>query len=150
MKNDYDDMDKSDTSSMNQYKLKYKKEDSIGFRYSKYQESFITNDKRTILQPEKQNWCNKFTKQTRLMIWKNYLVALRNYKLSLFQIITPIFICLLLVVLQVIMNVYNSLYINKNPGVIPINKIDKCVNPSDCITIGYALIVTSINIEYKK
>jgi hypothetical protein len=147
MKNGFDDIDKSDTSSSNQYKLKYKKEDSIGFRYSKYKESFITNEKKTFLQPDQQSWCTKFKKQTALMTWKNYLVASRNPKLALFQIITPIFICVLLVVLQQIMNIYNSIYVIDNPDNYNLSTLDKCLNPSDCVTIGYAIIVRLFNLE---
>jgi hypothetical protein len=147
MKKDYEEIEKSDTSSNNQYKLKYTKEDSIGFRYSKYQESFITQEKRSFLKHEKQSWFSKFIKQTRLMTWKNYLVSSRNYKLTLFQIFTPIFICLLLVLLQIVLNIYNTLYVNKNPNIIPISNIRKCSIPSDCVTIGYALIVHIINLE---
>ena len=78
--------------------------------------------------------------QTKLMIWKNYLVFKRTPKQIWFQIFTPLFICLLLFCLQGILNHYNSSFIIKNPDVHELKAIPKCIGPVNCVTIGYGII----------
>jgi hypothetical protein len=75
------------------------------------------------------------------MIWKNYLVFSRNLKLTLFQLFTPIFICLLLVLIQFLVDNWNKDFVDKNPSPIPLDNIKKCEYPQDCTTIGYGIIV---------
>ena len=44
-------------------------------------------------------------KQFKLLIWKNWLIFRRNPRSSMFQIITPIFICLYMLLLQNVLNI---------------------------------------------
>jgi hypothetical protein len=134
-------------TSSHQYRLKFNEETS-GFRYSKFNDSLLTEAGKPINKPE-SGCCpeNKFWKQTKLMTWKNYIVFKRNYKQVLSQIVVPISICFLLIILQKIVDVYNGYFINKNPEAKVLQKLAKCVAPGDCVTIGYGLIVLTINLE---
>jgi hypothetical protein len=79
--------------------------------------------------------------QIRLMTWKNIIVFRRNLKQTLFTILTPIVICLMLVFLQQLVIAYKSDYVSLNPENIELNSLTKCVNPHDCITVGIGIIV---------
>jgi hypothetical protein len=136
----------------NIFQLKYSNhgdESGVGFKYSKYRDSNATENeintnKKFKIQNNKKNteYCGRILcKQTRLMIWKNYLVFSRNIKPTIFQIFTPIFICIILVFLQVLVNNFNSSFINKEPIQIHLENLHRCEYPSDCATIGYGIIV---------
>ena len=133
-------------SSKHNYKLKYKNEDSVGFRESRYKDSLLTSTIGSSNINQK-SYFSRFFKQSKLMIWKNYLVSTRNYKPTLFQLITPIAICILLICLQYTLDVYNSHFINKDPEIIELKNVSKCLYPDDCTTIGYGIIVRYFNIE---
>jgi hypothetical protein len=136
--------EKADISSSHQYRLKMQ-DDTSGFRASKYKDSLLSNDYREEVAVEEGGLCpnNKFWKQTRLMTWKNYLVFKRNYKQVLFQLLVPVSICILLIFLQKVVDLYNSYFIEKNPLTRQLNNIGRCQIPEDCVTIGYGLIVYS-------
>ena len=85
----------------------------------------------------------KFFLQVGLLMKKNYLLFKRNLKITLFQIITPIFFTVLLVYLQWIAKSMSS-FENKNPGVENVPLIPKCFG-EDCITIGYGIIGEEAN-----
>jgi hypothetical protein len=144
----------TDTSHIFQLKYNNLEGDSgIGFKYSRYRDSNATDTeigsktKRSIkksLNNKKINsvFCNgKFCKQTKLMTWKNYLVFSRNIKPTVFQIFTPVFICAILVVLQILVSNFNTSFININPIPKHLDKMRKCIYPSDCSAIGYGIIV---------
>jgi hypothetical protein len=115
----------------------------IGFRYSKYKDSdnsksdFPTDSE----SPSNKNTSGGFLKQTRLMTWKNYLVFSRNIRPTMFQLLTPVMICFLLLFLQSLVNNFTKGLENKNPEEIPLKSINKCKYPEDCTTIGYGIIV---------
>jgi hypothetical protein len=137
-------------TSSHQYRLKFN-EDVSGFRSDKYNDSLLTHDDKQTNEPEGGCCPNsKFWKQTKLMTWKNYLVFRRNYKQVLFQILVPISICILLVILQKIVDVYNSYFIDRNPESRVLQNLLRCEVPEDCVTIGYGLIVIYINLEKRK
>lgn len=149
IKDNSSDKDRNVThNSSHILQLKYNNpegDNSIGFRYSKYKDSEISRlDVNSNLEEtsiNKSNCCNgSFWKQTRLMTWKNYLVFSRNIKPTIFQLTTPIAICIILVLVQSLMDNFTEGFINKNPELIPIS-LDKCLYPSNCTTIGYGIIV---------
>ncbi len=95
----------------------------------------------------KPNKCsNNIILQTRLMVWKNYLLFKRNFKPTFFQLATPSIICFILVVIQLVLDIYTSTFINKHPDILKLEKIDKCTIPSNCTAIGYGVIVVFFNI----
>jgi hypothetical protein len=127
--------------------LKMNANDSIGFRYSKYQDSFTEKELEVsdaTLRQHKLSSIDRFFMQTNLMIWKNYLIFLRNIKMTIFQLLTPIFICVLLILMQFILDEFSTGYINKDPELIPLENIAQCKFPDDCITIGYGIVVSFI------
>lgn len=85
--------------------------------------------------------CSTINKQTRLMIWKNYLVFRRNLKITGFQIAVPILICIILVLLNALVKMYSDDVIIIDPPINDLVQVERCLYPSDCITIGYALTI---------
>lgn len=76
-------------------------------------------------------------KQFKLLIWKNWLIFRRNPRSSMFQIITPVFICLYMLLLQNVLNIGQDTDM-LSPPTENINEITKCWN-KDCNTIGIAV-----------
>lgn len=75
--------------------------------------------------------------QYKLLLWKNYLITIRNSKALLFQVLAPVFICLFLVGLDLLtqsMLVWEDPY----PELVQIDGIPKCVG-KECITLGIGL-----------
>jgi hypothetical protein len=141
-----DDFKDKTNNSSNLFVLKYdsEEESSAANRYSKFQNSIIGKPvKNPREQPlrKKPSYLRLCFKQTKLMLWKNYLVFKRSLKSTIFQIITPILICSLLLFLQILMNYYSSNVKNLNPDVVKLNNLERCTYPEDCTTIGYGLIV---------
>ena len=89
----------------------------------------------------KKFWSQKLINQTKLMIWKNYLVFSRNIKPTIFQIFTPVLICFILVFLQLIVQKFNSTFIKINPIPKQLDNLGKCHSPVDCVTVGYGIVV---------
>jgi len=72
----------------------------------------------------------------KLLLQKNFLLYRRNYRTILFQILTPIIICIFLVILQEIAE--DALdYSNLNTQVYGMDTFPKCYG-KDCITLGVA------------
>lgn len=123
---------------------------TVGFRYSKYRDSVKEEESSASLEydivDQRESTCckSKFWKQTRLMTWKNYLVFRRSLKPTIFQLLTPVGICMILLMLQSIVNNFSQGFVNKDPEVIPLNSLNKCAYPDDCTTIGYGVIVSNI------
>lgn len=92
------------------------------------------DSQRNPVKPEEKS---VFWLQTRLLMWKQYLVFTRNLKSTLFQVFTPVFICIFLVLLQQLANYSMSTMVIKTPSVLESTKIPKCYG-SDCITLGIA------------
>ena len=86
-------------------------------------------------QPISQKPQSIFWLQTHLLLWKQYLVFTRNLKSTLFQLFTPVFICIFLVLLQQLSNYSTSLMQVKTPDIVSMSKIPKCYG-SGCITVG--------------
>ena len=137
------------------YQLKFNNDEdgnSVGFKKSKYRESNITDTqivKKTTITDNKINkkffWCaGKLNKQTYLMLWKNYLVFSRNIKPTVFQLLCPILICIVLVFLQKICDNFTTSFINKNPTINNLGNLEKCIYPDDCTTVGYGVIVSKL------
>jgi len=152
--------DNTDNSQIYQLKINnHQDESAIGFKYSRYRESNATDTEvfnNYNLKDNKKNKNNpfsfcgkKFFKQTKLMTWKNYLVFSRNIKPTIFQIFTPVFICLILVILQILVNNFNSSFINKNPIPKNLENLQKCMYPNNCTTVGYGIIVSSFYLRIK-
>jgi hypothetical protein len=128
------------------FRLKYNNPDgdtSIGFKYSKYKDSMIEKvkeqDKIKFVKPTSYELI--CCKQTKLMTKKNFLVLFRNSKPTMFLMLTPIGVCLILLFLQLICNDFTQSYINKNPEPFYLSNLNKCEYPNDCTTIGYGIIV---------
>ncbi len=137
--------DKSPNTTQNLH-LKYNNpegDSTIGFRYSKYKDS--VNSKAEFAIDSDNSNAKKasggFFKQTKLMTWKNYLVFTRNIRPTLFQLFTPVAICLILLFLQSLVNNFSKGLINRDPEIITLKNINKCIYPDDCTTIGYGIIV---------
>jgi len=114
-------------------------DNTIRFQYSKYDDDYENKiDKEFIFEDRKGGL---FWKQANLMIWKNYLVFYRSLKSTIFQILTPVFMCMILIFLQALLDSFSDGMILKNPEIISLPKIDKCRIPEDCITLGYGIIV---------
>lgn len=78
-----------------------------------------------------------FTLQVKLLLWKQYLLFSRNLKSTLFQIFTPVCICIFLVLLQQLATYSMSTMTDKHPPDLSLSKIPKCYG-SGCITLGIA------------
>lgn len=78
---------------------------------------------------------NSFWLHSKVLIWKQFLVFSRNFKSTLFQIGTPVFICLFLLSLQQFATYAFTSTIDKNPDDISVSKVPMCYG-SGCITIG--------------
>lgn len=142
-----DDMKDITYNSSNAFVLKYDSEgeSTVGFRYSKYHNSITgkaTKYSKELSMRKKLGCFGLFFKQTKLMLWKNYLVFTRSLKPTIFQLITPILICTLLLFLQILMKYYSSNVKNLNPQIVQLNNLERCTYPEDCTTIGYGLIVS--------
>lgn len=72
----------------------------------------------------------------KLLLRKNFLLYKRNYRTTLFQILTPIIVCLFLVILQAIADDVLD-YSDVNTSVYEMDTFPKCIG-DDCITIGVA------------
>lgn len=79
-----------------------------------------------------------FGLQLKLLLKKQYLIFSRNIKSTLFQIFTPVFLCIFLVCLQQLADYSMSTQIDKSPDVLTVDKIPKCYG-EDCITVGIGL-----------
>ena len=75
------------------------------------------------------------------MIWKNYLIFKRSLKLSIFQLIVPIIICIVLVIMNAIVTMYSNQQIIHDPTIYDLISIPKCMYPDNCTTIGYGIAV---------
>ena len=69
------------------------------------------------------------------LMWKQFLVFRRNLKSTLFQLFTPLFICLFLLMLQQVAQISLKSMVNKHPSTESIQRIPKCWG-SGCITLG--------------
>jgi len=132
-------------NSIHVLQLKYNNPEgdiTIGFRYSKYKDTDNSKcDPPVDSRSQSKKTSGGFFKQTRLMTWKNYLVFTRNIRPTIFQLLTPVMICILLLFLQGIVDNFSKGLENKNPEIIPLKNINKCKYPEDCTTIGYGIIV---------
>ena len=72
--------------------------------------------------------------QTCLLLWKQQLVFRRNIKLLLFQVLTPLFICLFLVYLEHLAQVSLD-HSEVNPPKHSLNRLEACTGPQ-CVGIG--------------
>jgi hypothetical protein len=148
MKENMSNNDLKDVSdSSNALMLKYESELESSPRFTHKQYKYSSKEKRpnSLKDPnqrDRQGCLSLFWKQTKLMMWKNYLVFTRSLKPTVFQLITPVLICIILLSLQGLMNFYSENVKNLNPKVVDLENLEKCVYPEDCTTIGYGLIVT--------
>ena len=83
-----------------------------------------------------------FYHQLKLMLWKNYLLFKRNIRLTIFQILTPILMCLMLIWMQSLTDTYNTIQEIREPEIKKLNNITRCIYPDDCTTIGYGIVVS--------
>jgi len=113
--------------------------------------SFLDKDndslfERLSLKSDKQNLnCNSnfklFCLQTKLMVWKNFLLFKRNFKLTLFQMITPVFICVMLIFMQQLTKYYTENTERRNPDINTLENMTRCYKPNNCTTIGFGVVV---------
>lgn len=99
--------------------------------------SSLNENHFTQLNKEPVKKPNVFWLHTKVLVWKQFLVFTRNIKSTLFQVATPVFICLFLIMLQQFAAYAFSRNVTENPEVISIDKIPKCYG-SGCITLGIA------------
>jgi hypothetical protein len=146
MENEYNSKKDISSTSAHNLHLRYNNpegDSTIGYRYSKYKDSIASNIQAKTDDTEESllEYENSLIKQIRLMTWKNFLIFTRNLKPTIFQMMTPILICILLVFIQMLVDNFAQGLINKNPEILKLNEIPKCKYPEDCITIGYGIIV---------
>lgn len=99
--------------------------------------SFVGSNSNTILPKRYQSSFVVFFIHLRVLLWKQYLLFKRNIKSTLFQLLTPVFICIFLVCLQQFANYGFMNNVMPNPPVISVSKIPKCYG-SGCVTLGIA------------
>jgi len=137
-------------SSSNPFMLKYESdgESTAGLKIKKYtstsSEKALKNS-REKSKIQKSGYASILFKQIKLMLWKNFLVFTRSLKPTVFQLLTPILICIILVFLQILMNYYSKNVKNLNPDIVPLEILEKCSYPENCTTIGYGIIVKIFN-----
>ena len=87
---------------------------------------------------------SKFFLHITLLLNKNFIIIKRNKKVTLFQLLSPVLVCLLIIFWQTIANIVTE-YTEINPEISSPSKISKCISPEysslPCITIGYGIIV---------
>eukprot|EP00357_Protocruzia_adherens_P001361 CAMPEP_0115019368 /NCGR_PEP_ID=MMETSP0216-20121206/29400_1 /TAXON_ID=223996 /ORGANISM="Protocruzia adherens, Strain Boccale" /LENGTH=942 /DNA_ID=CAMNT_0002390821 /DNA_START=13 /DNA_END=2841 /DNA_ORIENTATION=- len=76
--------------------------------------------------------------QVKLLMKKNLLVSMRNLKQTGFQILTPIFFCLLILGMQALANSIVDENYDPNPPIEEIPKIPHCWG-DDCLTVGVGI-----------
>jgi len=74
----------------------------------------------------------------KLLLWKNFKLFTRSIKLTIFQLATPVFFCLLIVYLQWLADSFTTLSLD-NPT-IKVGPMRKCMGDG-CFTIGFGIIV---------
>lgn len=79
-----------------------------------------------------------------LMMRKNFLIYRRNYRQSLFLLLSPVLIFILITVQQSIANISINVKII-NPAIKPVPNIARCLPPKnvpkgDCVTVGYGVV----------
>jgi hypothetical protein len=82
---------------------------------------------------------SKFIMHLRLLLLKNYWLFRRNLKLSLIQILAPVFFCLLIVFFQLKSSSWAAKEVYNTPQN-PITAMPKCSGDPDCLTVGYSII----------
>ena len=80
---------------------------------------------------------NIFWLHTKVLVWKQFLVFTRNIRSTLFQVITPVFICVFLLVLQEFATYGFNSTTQVIPDIFSLKNIPKCYG-SGCITLGVA------------
>lgn len=103
------------------------------------------NEKDNSIFIKNQSLCHEFIAHTNLMLKKNFLVFSRSLVFTIFVLITPILACLLLYFIQFLNDHYSSSFVNLNPDIVSLNHLNKCINPDDCITVGYSVITSLKN-----
>lgn len=91
---------------------------------------------------EKRNYCCSFVNQVNTLLWKNFLLFSRNLKNTVFQILTPIFALLIVLLLQGLLVYFNKMFINRKADSVELQKLVNCkeYRSSDikrCRTIRY-------------
>ena len=92
------------------------------------------------------SYCSELTTHTSLMLKKNFLLFSRTKLFTLFILSTPILSCLLLSSIQFLCDHYSASFVNLNPHIVSLNDpLHRCVNPDDCLTIGYSILTKNSN-----
>ena len=92
------------------------------------------------------SYCSELTTHTSLMLKKNFLLFSRKKLFTLFILSTPILSCLLLSSIQFLCDHYSASFVNLNPHIVSLNEpLHRCVNPDDCLTIGYSILTKNSN-----
>lgn len=142
----------SNVESSYQLRYNYSKTMNKNFKLTNYQ-STIYDDKLSLncISEYDSNFIaeqssfNKVISQTNIMLYKNFLLFKRNFKVVLIQLLTPILALLVILMLDILVSKYNNLFINRNPGIHSFKDayIDNCKSfkgYSDCVTLGYSII----------
>jgi hypothetical protein len=84
----------------------------------------------------------KISKYTHLnmLLKKNYILFTRNWKMGFYQLVTPIFFCLLLVAIQTLVSSFVDSKIIPDPPTTTLPPIPHCVGKG-CYTIVYGILV---------
>jgi len=94
---------------------------------------------------EKQQ--NPFWLHLSLLLKKNWFIQKRSIRLSLLQLLAPLFACLFIYWLQ---SVADNLAVGSevNPEILSIQKIPRCFyngpDPTNCTTVTYSIIVSIV------
>jgi len=109
--------------------------------------SEVPNPSINLRTKKKITGTNSFLLHLGLLLRKNYLVQKRSLKSLIIQLLAPIFICLIVYILQLSANSVVGQAIEE-PPINPIGKIPQCFlneeNPTNCSTITYGIVVSLI------
>jgi hypothetical protein len=80
-----------------------------------------------------------------LLLNKNYIITKRSWKLTLFQIMSPFIVTMMLWCWQNFSDAI-SYQIEKEPPIYPLPKLERCYynreDPDNCTTLAYAVVVS--------
>eukprot|EP00340_Litonotus_pictus_P000459 CAMPEP_0170514168 /NCGR_PEP_ID=MMETSP0209-20121228/708_1 /TAXON_ID=665100 ORGANISM="Litonotus pictus, Strain P1" /NCGR_SAMPLE_ID=MMETSP0209 /ASSEMBLY_ACC=CAM_ASM_000301 /LENGTH=1106 /DNA_ID=CAMNT_0010798131 /DNA_START=1 /DNA_END=3321 /DNA_ORIENTATION=+ len=144
------------------YQLRYNNSKTGDFKATNYMESFqgteyYSEDNTKTMNHSKSFKHNtvqrgifgSFWNQTKILLWKNYLLFKRNYKNTIFMLITPILAVLILLALQGLTNYFNNQFVNKKPDLVFIENINNCnifaTTEGECKTIRYSVTTNSLS-----
>ena len=95
----------------------------------------------------KNNKNNIFCSQTAALMKKTIIVFYRHYKTTILILSSPFLLVIILMLLQLALETWSVAFIEKNPPIEYLDKIQKCPSPDDCVTIRTIVLDRTENIQ---